>query len=47
MFTIGENISEIEKYSREYVGCQHMVAILSGTTVFHLAIRLAGNKCGY
>ena len=31
MSTVGENINEVEKLSREYVGCQHAVALSSGT----------------
>ena len=46
MSTVGENINEVEKLSREYVGCQHAVALSSGTAALHLAMKLAGIKRG-
>ena len=46
MSTVGENINEVEKLSREYVGCQHAVALSSGTAALHLAMKLAGVKRG-
>ena len=46
MSTVGENINEVEKLSREYVGCQYAVALSSGTAALHLAMKLAGVKRG-
>lgn len=46
MSTVGENINEVEKLSREYVGCQNAVALSSGTAALHLAMKLAGVKHG-
>ena len=46
MSTVGENINEVEKLSREYIGCQHAVALSSGTAALHLAMKLAGVKRG-
>ena len=44
--TIGENINEIEKLIAESVGVKHAVALSSGTSALHLAVRLAGVKPG-
>ena len=44
--TIGENINEIEKSIAESVGVNHAVALSSGTSALHLAVRLAGVKPG-
>lgn len=46
MSTIGENINEAERMTREKLGCQHAVALSAGTTALHLAIKLAGVKPG-
>lgn len=46
MSTVGENINEIEKLICEKVGCQYAVALSSGTSTLHLAIKLAGIKPG-
>ncbi len=42
MSTIGENINEVEKSIREYMGCKYAVALSSGTASLHLAAILAG-----
>lgn len=42
MSTIGENIDEVEKSIREYMGCKYAVALSSGTASLHLAAMLAG-----
>lgn len=44
MSTVGENINEVEKMIAEKVGCKHGVALASGTSSLHLAIKLAGIK---
>ncbi|MBR6400408.1 MAG: aminotransferase class I/II-fold pyridoxal phosphate-dependent enzyme [Firmicutes bacterium] len=44
--TIGENIDEVERISCKQVGCKYAVALNSGTSAIHLAIRLAGVKPG-
>ena len=46
MSTVGENINEIEKMICEKVGCKYAVALASGTSVLHLAVKLAGVKPG-
>ena len=46
MSTVGVNINEVEKLSREYVGCQYAVALSSGTAALHLTMKLAGVKRG-
>lgn len=44
--TIGANINELEKGICEYVGCKHAVALASGTSALHMAVKLAGVKPG-
>ena len=46
MSTVGENINEIERMACEKVGCKHAVALASGTSALHLAVKLAGVKPG-
>ena len=46
MSTVGENINEVERQAREYVGCNHAVALSCGTAALHLAVKLAGVKQG-
>ena len=46
MSTIGENINEIERMICKKVGCRYAVALASGTSALHLAIKLAGVKPG-
>lgn len=46
MSTVGENINEIERAVAERVGCKHAVALSSGTSALHLAVKLAGVKHG-
>jgi len=45
--TIGENINEIERLVCEKVGCKYSVALSSGTSALHLAVKLSGVKRGY
>lgn len=42
MSTVGENINEIEKNVCDRVGCKYAVALASGTSALHLAVKLAG-----
>ena len=44
MSTVGANIDEIEKLACEKIGCKYAVALASGTSALHLAVRLAGVK---
>jgi len=44
MSTIGENINETERMIADYIGCNYAVALSSGTSALHLAIKLAGEK---
>lgn len=46
MSTIGENINEVERLSKEYVGIDHAVALSCGTAALHMAVKLAGVKKG-
>lgn len=42
--TVGENIDEIEKNVASFLGCGYAVALSSGTSALHLAVKLAGEK---
>ena len=42
MSTVGKNIDESERLISEVVGRKHAVALTSGTSALHLAIKLAG-----
>lgn len=46
MSTVGENINVIEKSVCEIIGCENAVALASGTSALHLAVKLAGVKQG-
>ncbi len=46
MSTVGANINEVEKQICEKVGCKYAVALASGTSALHLAVKLAGVKDG-
>lgn len=46
MSTVGENINETEKLCREFVGMKHAVALTTGTSALHMAVKLAGIKKG-
>lgn len=46
MSTIGDNINEVELIACKQVGCKYAVALNSGTSALHLAVRLAGVKRG-
>lgn len=46
MSTVGENINVIERLICEKVGCKYAVALSSGTSALHLAVKLAGVKPG-
>ena len=46
MSTVGENINEVEKLACEKTGSKYAVALASGTSALHLAVRLAGVKPG-
>lgn len=41
MSTVGENIDELEKMAEEYLGAGYAVALSSGTSALHLAVKLA------
>lgn len=47
MSTVGANINELERLACEYTGCGYAVALSTGTAALHLAVKLAGVKCGY
>lgn len=44
MTTLGQNINELEKNITDFLGVKYAVALSSGTSALHLAIRLAGQK---
>lgn len=46
MSTVGENINVIEQEISNLVGCEYAVALASGTSALHLAIKLTGLKPG-
>lgn len=46
MSTVGENINVIENEIVEKLGCKYAVALSSGTSALHLAVKLAGVKEG-
>lgn len=46
MSTVGENINEVEKITCEKTQSKYAVALASGTSALHLAIKLAGVKPG-
>ncbi len=46
MSTVGANITVVERIAAEMVGCDHAVALSSGTSALHLAVKLAGVQAG-
>lgn len=44
MSTVGENINQVEKLMCEKIGCKSAVALSSGTSALHLAVKLAGER---
>lgn len=44
MSSLGENINEVEVAIAKKIGCQYAVALSSGTSALHLAVRQAGTK---
>lgn len=46
MSTVGENINEVERMIVEKIGCKYAVALSSGTSALHMAVKLAGIKQG-
>ena len=42
MSTVGTNINEVERLTCEKVGCKHAVALATGTSALHMAVKLAG-----
>lgn len=46
MSTVGENINEVERLVAEKIGCKYAVALGTGTSALHLAVKLAGVKRG-
>lgn len=46
MSTVGENINEVERIAKEYVGCNEAVGLSCGTAALHLAMKLASIKRG-
>ena len=46
MSTVGENINEVERIACEKIGCKYSVALASGTSALHLAVKFAGIKNG-
>jgi len=46
MSTVGANINEVERMACEQVGCKYAVALASGTSALHMAVKLAGVQPG-
>ena len=46
MSTVGKNINEVEASIASLIGMKHSVALASGTSALHLAVKLAGVKRG-
>ena len=46
MSTVGANINEVERLACEKIGYKYAVALASGTSALHLAVKLAGVKPG-
>ncbi len=46
MSTLGENINEIERIAADRLSCNYAVALSSGTSALHMAVKLAGVKAG-
>lgn len=46
MSTVGANIDEVERLVCDIVGCREAIALSSGTSALHLAMKLAGVKPG-
>ena len=46
MSTVGANINEVERITAETIGVKYAVALASGTSALHLAMKLAGIKPG-
>ncbi|HIU64737.1 MAG TPA: aminotransferase class I/II-fold pyridoxal phosphate-dependent enzyme [Candidatus Avacidaminococcus intestinavium] len=46
MSTVGKNIDEVESLTCEKVGCKYAVALASGTSALHMAVKLAGVSHG-
>lgn len=44
MSTVGENIDQLEKLAEEYLGTGYAVALSSGTSALHLAVKLAAAR---
>lgn len=44
--TVGANLESLESSVCDYVGCKHSVALASGTSAIHLAVKLAGVNPG-
>lgn len=42
--TVGANINEVERQAAEIIGRKHAVALASGTSALHLAVKLCGEK---
>lgn len=42
--TVGANINEVERQAAEIIGRKHAVALVSGTSALHLAVKLCGEK---
>lgn len=46
MSTVGENIRQAELLVRDKIGCKYAVALATGTSALHMAVKLAGVKPG-
>lgn len=46
MSTIGENIDNVEEYTKKLIGCNSAIALSSGTAALHMCMKIAGIKRG-
>ena len=46
MSTLGKNIDEVERFAYEFTGSRYAVALASGASAFHMAVKLAGVRSG-
>ncbi|MCR5792361.1 MAG: DegT/DnrJ/EryC1/StrS family aminotransferase [Lachnospiraceae bacterium] len=42
--TAGDNVNEVERLCKEYIGIEEAVALSCGTAALHLAVKLAGER---
>lgn len=46
MSTVGENIRQVEKLVQQFADCKYAVALATGTSALHMAVKIAGIQPG-